>query len=191
MSLNIKYPIWFPYPSSWMRSLIPLLLFPLLFTGAGFLGYVIFMLSILLGISSIPILIISPIIVITLLHHVLFGKGKNLIPLVVSMWEGIYAFQVFMMTILIVFLTVGYSSAILTPHPEATFTHLQDYRDFMPRSSSDIYTDELLAIVFFFYCWTVSASLYQIEYLARKAIRKIKKETQIKNMTSKALKSQH
>ena len=173
--MNIKYPTWIPYPSSWLRSLVPLILFPCMWVGFGFLDRIIFMISFLVGIGIIPLFVMGPSILITYLHHQAFGKGSKPVPISVSIWEGLYAFQVFIMTVLILLLTIGYTAAFFGPHT-AQFSEWQTYSHLFDDYSYSSDVEGAIALAMILYIWFVAASLYQIEYLARRAMRQFKRD---------------
>ncbi|MBK1990805.1 hypothetical protein A0J48_025405, partial [Sphaerospermopsis aphanizomenoides BCCUSP55] len=111
-------PVWFPYPSSWLKAIILALclrIVAFVFTNTGKLGYKIasFTNSPELFIIFAILAIISPIFVIAFTHHIFhifiskyfpklqapeIGKPKGYIPGIVSIWEGLYAWMTILLS---------------------------------------------------------------------------------------------
>ncbi|NEU83524.1 hypothetical protein G1O98_32060 [Nostoc sp. UIC10630] len=140
---NFYWPLWFPYPSSWLKALILNL----------FLSFIIFILSNpgkvgyritylvqspeLFAILTI-LLILSPIPIISFTHHFLhllishfiseiqapeIGRTKGLFPGIMSWWEGLYAWLV----IAISTLTAAFLSTMLLSLLNISYTKLVEY----------------------------------------------------------------
>lgn len=132
----MKYPKWFPYPSSWLNALLLAGL-----TGtSGFIIKIMFLDSLEMSMRSrnvgaflllADITVLSPILIITFTHHLLhcltsryaptlqapeIGQVKGGFPTLFSWWEGLLGWTVMSISILItlivgtlIYLTVGLS----------------------------------------------------------------------------------
>ncbi|MEH1969081.1 hypothetical protein [Nostoc sp.] len=171
------WPLWFPYPSSWLKALILNL----------FLSFIIFILSNpgkvgyritylvqspeLFAILTI-LLILSPIPIISFTHHFLhllishfiseiqapeIGRTKGLFPGIMSWWEGLYAWLV----IAISTLTAAFFSTMLLSLFNINYTKLVEY-----------YTEieNKIIVIFGLFYISSGALTYQIEYLVRHRI---------------------
>lgn len=117
----MKYPKWFPYPSSWLNAVLLTLLI-------GFIGRVIeviskgsFVASYVLDspsllIQGVIIALLIPIPIIAVVHHLLYkllaavapklhdptlGSLKGLFPSLLSWWEGVCGYVVATLSMLI------------------------------------------------------------------------------------------
>ncbi|MBN4005365.1 hypothetical protein [Nostoc sp. LPT] len=116
------WPLWFPYPSSWLKAFIlTLFLRVIIFVikNTGKVGYdiVYFVHSPELFFIFTILLILSPIPIISLTHHCLhllisrfasetqapeIGRTQGLLPGIMSWWEGLYAWLIIAISTLIV-----------------------------------------------------------------------------------------
>ncbi|MEH2171408.1 hypothetical protein [Nostoc sp.] len=171
------WPLWFPYPTSWLKALILNLLLSFiifLLTNPGKVGYQItylakspelfFMLTILL--------ILSPIPTISFTHHLLhllisrfiseiqapeIGRIKGLFPGIMSWWEGLYAWLVIAISTLI----AAFFCTMILPLFNISYT-----------KPVELYTEVEKNIILIFGLFYVSAGAltYQIEHLVRQRI---------------------
>ncbi len=118
------WPLWFPYPSSWLKALIMTLFMRVIIfivQNTGRLGYdiIYFVHSPELFFIFTILLILSPIPIISLTHHCLhllisrfiseiqapeIGRTQGLLPGIMSWWEGLYGWLVIAISTLISFL---------------------------------------------------------------------------------------
>jgi len=173
-SQQSRWPVWLPYPTCWLKSLIISIFLQFIIYVAQMIGKTGYFLansvrSIELLVLFSIITIISPIIIIALTHHCLhlvlsrflpdiqtpeIGITKGFIPKLMSWWEGLYGWlviilstlvSIFICTLLLPFFNLNYLQAV------------EDYTDFQRR-----------IIVIFGITWLIQgALLYQIEYLVR------------------------
>ncbi|MBN3921990.1 hypothetical protein [Nostoc sp. NMS4] len=174
------WPLWFPYPSSWLKALIlNLFLSAIIFVlkNPGKLGYRIayFVRSPeLLAIFTI-LLILSPIPIISLTHHCLhllisrfmseiqapeIGKTQGLLPGIMSWWEGLYAWLVITISTLI---AAFFSTIVLSLFDLSYVEPIEYYRQMQNINNNII-------VVFGLFYISASALIYQIEYLVRHRI---------------------
>ncbi|MEH2090164.1 hypothetical protein [Nostoc sp.] len=174
------WPLWFPYPTSWLKALVlNLFLSAIIFIlkNPGKVGYRIayFVRSPeLLAIFTI-LLILSPIPIISLTHHCLhllisrfmseiqapeIGKTQGLLPGIMSWWEGLYAWLVIAISTLIAALF----STILLPFFNISYARQIEYYTPMENVNNNI------ILVFGVFYVSAGALVYQIEYLVRQRI---------------------
>ncbi|MFM2062986.1 MAG: hypothetical protein RLZZ507_2656 [Cyanobacteriota bacterium] len=183
-SKKFNWPVWFPYPSSWLKAIILALFLRVIsfvFTNTGELGFKIanFTNSPELFIIFSILAIISPIFVITFTHHIFhiiisqffpsiqapeIGKPKGFIPGIVSIWEGLYGWMAIWLSGLISFLIL----IIFFPILDINFS-----------KSVEFYTDfEEAIIVIFGSIWIINVALfYQIDFLFKRRLLTISSET--------------
>ncbi|MFN6536806.1 MAG: hypothetical protein RM021_010585 [Nostoc sp. EkiNYC01] len=174
---KFHWPLWFPYPSSWLKALIlALLLRVIIFVvdSTGKVGYriVYFVNSLELFVMFTILLILSPIIIITFSHHCLhlllsrfiseiqapeIGKTQGFFPGIISWWEGLYAWLVIVISTLI----ATFFCTIFLPDFNLSYAQpLEYYREFH---------NKIIVLFGLFYIFT-GALVYQIEYLVRQRI---------------------
>ncbi|WP_445634955.1 hypothetical protein NSTC745_06844 [Nostoc sp. DSM 114161] len=174
---KIHWPLWFPYPSSWLKALIlALFLRVIIFIidSTSKVGYRIayFVNSLELFVMFTILLILSPIIIISFTHHCLhlllsrfipeiqapeIGKTQGFFPGLMSWWEGLYAWLVIGISTLIAI----FFCTIFLPSDNITYTQsLEYYR---------IFHNKIIVTFGFFYIFA-AALVYQIEYLVRQRI---------------------
>ncbi|MGJ5631079.1 hypothetical protein [Nostoc sp. CALU 1950] len=166
------WPLWFPYPSSWLKSFILTLFLSIIIfvvKNTGKVGYRIayFVQSPeLLAIFTI-LLILSPIPIISFAHHCLHllvsrftseiqapetGKTQGLLPGIMSWWEGLYAWLVIAISTLIAALF----STILLPLFNLSYARpIEDYTQIQ---------DNIIVMFGLFQIYGMALT-YQIEYL--------------------------
>ncbi|MEH2444212.1 MAG: hypothetical protein V7K18_00040 [Nostoc sp.] len=173
------WPLWFPYPSSWLKALIlTLFLRVIIFVvnNTGKVGYriVYFVNSPELFFIFTILLLLSPIPIISFTHHCLhlligrfipeiqapeIGRTQGLLPGIMSWWEGLYAWLVIAISTLI----TAFFSTILLPSINLNYVRLiEDYTQ-IPNINN------IMLISGFFYI-SGGAITYQIEYLVRHRI---------------------
>lgn len=170
-----KLPCWIPYPSSWARSAVTFCFYVI---GPIFIGAVLlksgmtpdFSVSIwdatkrMLLFTFLPALIFAPGLCIAYIHHWMVGKGNWLIPGIISVWEGVYSFQAAILSITFLLSLLYYlSGEFLVP---------------MVISSSWLSDSEIWEVMIPLSLYILLAYVYQIEYVARRAINQRKKATQ-------------
>jgi len=174
---NSRWPIWLPYPSCWLKSLVLMVFLGLItfvcknFIRVGY-GVAKFINSPeLFGILLITA-ILSPILFIAFTHHYLhlifsrfisdiqapeIGIVKGLLPKLMSWWEGLYGWLVILLSSLV----AGLFCTMILPvfglsyaKPPETYTGI-----------------EKQILVIFGIVWLIQGSLiYQIDYLVRQRI---------------------
>jgi hypothetical protein len=174
---NFYWPLWFPYPSSWLKALILTLFLRIIIfvlNNPGKVGYrlVYFLKSPELFFIFTILLVLFPIPIISFTHHFLhllisrfmpeiqapeIGRTQGLLPGIMSWWEGLYAWLVivistlltaFFSTIILSFFNLSYAKAI------KYYIELQDN----------------LIVMFGLFQISGMALNYQIEYLVKHRI---------------------
>ncbi|WYL93351.1 MAG: hypothetical protein HEQ35_05315 [Gloeotrichia echinulata IR180] len=175
--LQNSWPLWFPYPSAWLKALIlQLFLSLIIFSLKNYvnIGYRIayFAQSPELLVIVTIMLFLSPIPIISFTHHFLhllisrfiseiqapeIGKIQGLLPGLMSWWEGLYAWLVIAISTLV----ATFFSTILLPFFNLSYLKKVEY-----------YTDfEKTIIVIFGVLYIFTAALiYQIEYLVKRRL---------------------
>lgn len=174
---KFHWPLWFPYPSSWLKALILaffLRVIIFIIDSTSKVGYRIayFVNSLELFVMFTILLILSPIIIISFTHHCLhlllsrfipeiqapeIGKTQGFFPGIMSWWEGLYAWLVIGISTLIAI----FFCTIFLPSDNITYTRsLEYYR---------IFHNKIIVTFGFFYIFS-AALVYQIEYLVRQRI---------------------
>ncbi len=174
---KFHWPLWFPYPSSWLKALIlALFLRVIIFIidSTSRVGYRIayFVNSLELFVMFTILLILSPIIIISFTHHCLhlllsrfiseiqapeIGKTQGFFPGIMSWWEGLYAWLVIVISTLIAI----FFCTIFLPSSNITYTQsLEYYRNFHNK----------IIVTFGLFYISAAALVYQIEYLVRQRI---------------------
>lgn len=174
------WPLWFPYPTSWLKALVlNLFLSAIIFIlkNPGKLGYRIayFVRSPeLLAIFTI-LLILSPITIISLTHHCLhllisrfmseiqapeIGKTQGLLPGIMSWWEGLYAWLVIAISTLI---AAFFSTIVLSLFDLSYVEPIEYYRQMQNINNNII-------VIFGLFYISAGALTYQIEHLVRHRI---------------------
>ncbi|MEH2290810.1 hypothetical protein [Nostoc sp.] len=174
------WPLWFPYPSSWLKALIlTLFLRVIIFVvkNAGNIGYdiVSFVHSPELFFLFTILLILSPIPIISFTHHYLYllisrfvseiqtpeiGRTQGLLPGIMSWWEGLYAWLVIAISTLI----AAFFSTILLPLFYPSYDKQIEYY-----TQIENINNKTILIFEFLYVF-VAALIYQIKYLVRQQI---------------------
>ena len=174
------WPLWFPYPSSWLKALIlTLFLRVIVFVvnNTGKFGYdiVYFVHSPELFFIFTILLILSPIPIISLTHHCLhllisrfvseiqapeIGRTQGFIPGIMSWWEGLYAWLVIAISILI----AAFFSTILLPLFYPSYDRQIEYYTQIENINNNI------ILIFGLFYISTGALIYQIEYLVKRRI---------------------
>ncbi|WP_353930727.1 hypothetical protein WJM97_21060 [Okeanomitos corallinicola TIOX110] len=189
-----RWPIWFPYPNSWLKALFIALFLRVIafvFTNTGELGFKIASFTNspeLLIIFSI-LAVISPIFVITFTHHIFhviigkffpsiqapeIGKTQVFMPGIVSIWEGLYGWMAIVLSTLISFLFI----IIFFP-----ISNLNLYQ------SVEFYTEfqETITVIFGSIWIITVALLYQIDFLFKRRLLFVSLENSNKEQNSPSL----
>ncbi|MEH1961782.1 MAG: hypothetical protein V7L05_18245 [Nostoc sp.] len=171
------WPLWFPYPSSWLKALILTLFLRViifLVTNTGKLGYRLayFVNSPDLFAIFTILLILSPIPIISWTHHCLhmlisrfvseiqapeIGRTQGLLPGIMSWWEGLYAWLVIAISTLIAALF----STILLPFFNLSYARQIEYYTQIQNVNNNI------ILIFGVFYISAGALTYQIEHLVR------------------------
>ncbi|MEH1765252.1 MAG: hypothetical protein V7L27_11975 [Nostoc sp.] len=177
---NFYWPLWFPYPTSWLKALIlTLFLRVIIFVvnNTGKVGYRIayFVQSPELFAIFTILLILSPIPIISFTHHCLhllisrfiseiqapeIGRTEGLLPGIMSWWEGLYAWLVIAISTLVTALFSTIFLPLFNPsyaRPIEYYTQIQNINN------------NVILICGIFYI-SAGALVYQIEYLVRHRI---------------------
>ncbi|MHC5671168.1 hypothetical protein [Nostoc sp.] len=170
------WPLWFPYPTSWLKALIlNLFLSAIIFVlkNPGKVGYCIayFVNSPELFAIFTILLILSPIPIISLTHHYLhllisrfiseiqapeIGRTQGLLPGIMSWWEGLYAWLVIAISTLIAALF----STILLPFFNLSYARSIEYY-------TEVQNINNIILMFGLFYISAGALTYQIEYLVK------------------------
>ncbi|MEH1809119.1 hypothetical protein [Nostoc sp.] len=179
-SQKFYWSLWLPYPSSWLKALIlTLFLRVIIFIvkNTGKLGYdiVYFVHSPQLFVIFTILLILSPIPIISLTHHCLhllisrfiseiqapeIGRTQGLLPGIMSWWEGLYAWLVIVISILI----AAFFCTILLPLFYPSYDRQIEYYTQIQNINNNI------GLIFGLFYISAGALIYQIEYLVRHRI---------------------
>lgn len=176
---NFYWPLWFPYPSSWLKALIMTLFMRVIIfivKNTGKLGYdiIYFVHSPELFLIFTILLILSPIPIISLTHHCLhllisrfiseiqapeIGRTQGLLPGIMSWWEGLYGWLVIAISTLISFLFY----IIIIPLFNPNYDRQVEYYTQVENINNVI-------LMFGLFYISAGALIYQIEYLVRHRI---------------------
>ncbi|MEH1820072.1 MAG: hypothetical protein V7L31_13495 [Nostoc sp.] len=174
------WPLWFPYPTSWLKALIlTLFLRVIIFVvnNTGKVGYriVYFVDSPELFAIFTILLILSPIPIISFTHHCLhllisrfiseiqapeIGRTQGLLPGIMSWWEGLYAWLVIVISTLVAALF----STILIPLFNPSYARPIEYYTQIQNINNNV------ILIFGIFYISAGALVYQIEYLVRHRI---------------------
>ena len=177
---NFYWPLWFPYPTTWLKSLIlTLFLRVIIFVvnNTGKVGYRIayFVQSPEFFAIFTILLILSPIPIISFTHHCLhllisrfiseiqapeIGRTQGLLPGIISWWEGLYAWLVIAISTLVAALF----STILLPLFNPSYARPIEYYTQIQNINNNI------ILIFGLFYISAGALVYQIEYLVRRRI---------------------
>lgn len=152
------WPVWFPYPSSWLRSIVLILAMGVLVFSVrifGLTGFFLYQATNNMGlfVRLLFIGLIFPFVLIIYLHHFLINRGKRpagwskRLPSPRSISEGFYALNVFILSSAIV---MGIGISFCDPD----------------RSCENI-SDATVGLISIFWV-VILAYFYQAEYLVRK-----------------------
>ncbi|MHC0063047.1 hypothetical protein ACWATR_08985 [Nostoc sp. UIC 10890] len=171
------WPLWFPYPTSWLKALIlNLFLSFIIFVlnNPGKVGYQITYLvkSPELFVILTILLILSPIPTISFTHHLLhllisrfiseiqapeIGRIKGFFPGIMSWWEGLYAWLVIAISTLI----AAFFCTMILPLFNISYTKpVESYTE----------VEKNIILIFGLFYISAGALTYQIEHLVRQRI---------------------
>lgn len=168
-----RWPVWFPYPSSWLRTFALVLWMAVILRIAGFwslaLGGVLALitthLELLLLFLGLGLLV--SVLVFSYLHHFLFGKSlpryPRWLPSPRSLWEGFYAPIVMLLAFVAVLL-------ILVPFliPNCNYEVSEQIAYCFKPTGRELALYEYRMAEIAAVIWLISAVyLYQAEYLIR------------------------
>ncbi|NJR61885.1 MAG: hypothetical protein HC769_25485 [Cyanobacteria bacterium CRU_2_1] len=176
----MKYPKWFPYPSSWLNAILLAFL-------TGLVGYVMqgliwtgFGMSVMVDAPEPVIImsvvaILSPIVVIAAVHHIIhlfltqfapklqapeIGKTTGLFPGLFSWWEGLWSWMTMMVSILMCLIIM------ILAH--------EGFNVSFDKNSVNSEVDIERLSGFLGCIWlTITAYLYQFTYLAEQRLRDV------------------
>lgn len=167
-----KWPEWFPYPSSWFRTLMLILWIAIVFRINAFWGILFSATSPGNFFLFIGLALLLSAIVFAYLHHCFLGKSPSnwprLLPSPLSLGEGLYAPVVMVISSLAVLITVIPFLPILECGLQTTY-YAQSY---CFKSYLQQYHLEKVAIGVWIF---VAVYLYQFEYLIRRHLANKKK----------------
>ncbi|TAF04612.1 MAG: hypothetical protein EAZ77_15330 [Nostocales cyanobacterium] len=184
-SKKFNWPVWFPYPSSWLRTII---LIAIAFPGTkliifGFTGVLVSIstksLSSFLFVFAFGILI--PTIILSFIYHIFWffwqdksleKKWRKLIPNYKSLWEGFYATLVMGLSCLLILLMfAGLSFVYCQSYQETAINWARCSGSMTGRAANLIIgtiEDKNFTDKPWFVIWMIiSVYLYQAEYLLK------------------------
>ncbi|MBD2452981.1 hypothetical protein H6G80_02550 [Nostoc sp. FACHB-87] len=171
---NSPWPIWFPYPTSWLKALIlAIFLRVIIFIveKAGMVSYRVTYLtgSIELFVILYILIILSPIPVIAFTHHFLhlflgsflsqiqapeIGKPRGLLPGLMSWWEGLYGWLVIIIAGLTAFLLTTFFLPIFDISYNQPIIYYTEYQ-------------RTIIVIFGIFYISISSVIYHVEYLVK------------------------
>ncbi|MBD2439045.1 hypothetical protein [Nostoc sp. FACHB-110] len=186
---NSYWPVWFPYPTAWLKALIlamflRVILFVLEKSGQVSYHIITFTKSIELFVILSILIILSPILVIAFTHHFLhifisnfisqiqspeIGKTQGILPGLMSWWEGLYGWLVIIVSVLTAFLFSTFFLPVFNISYDKPIIYYTEYQRI------------IIGIFGLFYISTASV-IYHIEYLVKRryiSIYSVKKESVI------------
>jgi hypothetical protein len=174
---KFSWPVWFPYPSSWLKALIILLLLGVIIFAIEIIGKVEYRIVYFVRSPEIfaiitILIVLSPILIIAFTHHFLhifisrffpeiqskeIGRTQGLLPGIISWWEGLYGWLVIVMSTLLSFLACTF----FLPFFRLSYrVSVINYTDFQQK-----------IILLFGFFWLFAGSLiYQIEFLFKRRL---------------------
>lgn len=176
-SPRFHWVAWFPYPSSWLKSLILTVFLSIVIIIVKFIGKTGVYLSAIIGspemcVFFVILALLSPIPAIAEAHHIIhllvarfypkiqapeIGKPRGLVPGLISWWEGLYGWVVIVLSTL----TATVFCSIFLPFLSLSYEKVANEYN---QSAQTI--QALFAIV-----WMINAALiYQFEYLVKRRI---------------------
>lgn len=173
---TFHWPKWFPYPSSWLRTLALLLWIAVVLRITGFwslvlggtLAVITERLELLLSFLGLGLIV--SVLVLSYLHHFLFGKSPpqypEWLPSPSSLWEGFYA----PIVMLVAFVPV---LIILVPFliPNCSYTTPERIEYCLELTGRELANYEYgMAQIGAFIWFTSALYLYQAEYLIRQRV---------------------
>ncbi|MFY7802032.1 MAG: hypothetical protein ACOVQ7_01260 [Limnoraphis robusta] len=177
VSKQLKWPAWFPYPSSWLRMTVLILWLFIVIRIVAFWGVIIGGTVSVISEDVMPLFqalgigVIGSIFILTYFYHILyyigqflFGKSSSKsfkwLPTRLSLWEGIYTPIVLTLSVLTVFLVI----LPFMPWETCQTELLLEDTNCQNRIQNYLASLEIIATII----WITSGLyLYQIEYLIR------------------------
>lgn len=174
---KFHWPVWFPYPSSWLKAIILLLFLRVIIfvvETTGKVGY-----SIAYSANSPELFVVvtivtllSPIPILALTHHVIhlfigrlnsqiqapeIGNQQGILPGIISLWEGLYGWLVLVVSTLLAMLTCTF----LLPFFNLSYLKpIQYYTD----------SDKNIIALFGLFWVIAGALIYQLEFLFKRRL---------------------
>lgn len=174
---KFHWPVWFPYPSSWLKaSILALFLRVIIFVikNTGQVGLRIAYLanSPELFVIFLVLATLSPILVITFTHHLVhlflsrflpefqapeIGKTQGFSPIIISYWEGLYGWLVIAISTLVAIMCTTIALPLFNLSYE---------------NPVELYTKFEQNVILIFGCtWiSIGAFVYQIEFLFKRRL---------------------
>jgi hypothetical protein len=172
-SKKSKWPVWFPYPSSWLRMFVLILWTAIVVRFFGFWGMMIGeTLSDILGhpkplLNALGLAVFGSILVHSYLYYILVDQdsspSKKTFPTSRSLWEGTYAMIVLLLSIIITVLIIS----PFFPWDNCYFSRAYESLIYCYRFQSYGETLSILAVVVGL---TSGLYLYQLEYVIRNKV---------------------
>ncbi|MEA5551585.1 hypothetical protein VB713_11440 [Anabaena cylindrica UHCC 0172] len=198
---KLTWPVWFPYPSSWLKSFIIAFFLRIIIRIISFSGNIGYKLAYFANSPELfmivtILVIILPIFIITFAHHILHIYIKKFFPKIqspemqnvqgftpgiVSIWEGLYGWLVICLSSSIAFLI---TILIILPIFNISFYETT-------RFNSDY--EEIILSIFGFIWTTTGAVIYQIDFLFKRYLLSIslRDSAQTNTLQSHTLQSQN
>ncbi|MBD2664163.1 hypothetical protein B6N60_03792 [Richelia sinica FACHB-800] len=174
---KLSWPVWFPYPSSWLKTFILALFLRVIIFFIEHTGKVGFRVayssdSLELAIIILILLILSPILLVAFTHHLLhviisrfmpeiqapeIGKCQGIYPGLISYWEGLYAWLVILISTLV---STLFATILISIFNIDLSDPVEFYTDFEERIVA------ILAGIWM----TTGALIYQIEFLFKRRL---------------------
>ncbi len=176
---NGRWPAWFPYPSSWVRTFVLMLWIGIVVRVVGFwiaiIGLTLSATQQDMGsfLRALGLIIPLSVVILSYLHHILFLDKSQVtytrwIPTPRSLWEGLYAPIVALLSlIMVVVLILPFFPMVPTCNYGAEFELASCIGSYQAEISNYLTTIAEVSTVI----WVVTAAyLYQIDYLIRNNI---------------------
>lgn len=173
-SNQFHWPVWFPYPSSWLRTLSLVLWIGIVVRIVSFWsaigGFILSAVAEEPGplLQALGLALVVSVIILSYIHHILFGKPlpdyPRWLPTPRSLWEGMYAPIVFMFSSIMVIIIIL---------PFFPIVPNCNYATILNQSCLESYQQEIKTYFFILKyaapaIWLITAAyLYQIDRLLR------------------------
>jgi len=172
---NLHWPVWFPYPTSWLKALtlvmfLRVIIFVIEKAGKVSYNIISFTKSLELAVVLSILIILAPIPVIAFTHNFLhliisqfiskiqapeIGKIKGFFPGLISWWEGLYGWLVIIISGLIAFLFCTLFLPIFNINYNQPIIYYTEYQRY------------IIGLFGFFYI-SVGSVIYHLEYLVKR-----------------------